>query len=117
METISRMNHRRHARTSRSCVARFKFHDDFIKDCKWEMVCPRDLSAGGIRFLYDKDVKIGELMDLVINIPGADTQIKCGAMVVRVKKESDCPLGSVAACFIDIDYKDMEKIDKIATIG
>ena len=117
METKLGSNHRRHVRTNKSCVARFRFHEGFLKDCKWEMVCPRNLSASGIQFLIDKDVKVGELMDFVINIPGADNQIKCGAMVVRVDRKTDNLLGSVAACFIDIDYKDMETIDKIAAIG
>jgi hypothetical protein len=76
------------------------------------MVRPRNISAGGLLFLYEKDAKVGDILDFMINLPGAAESVRCQGMVLRIDRSGDCPMGGVAVGFTDIRHEDVAAIDQ-----
>ena len=107
---------RKHGRTHKPLTTKFRLHSNLQeKDTdKWDMVLLRDLSIGGLMFLADKEVEVGSIFDLDIKIPNrVNKSVTCRGMALRVEKSPSTDLRQIAGCFIDLEEKDMNDIEKL----
>lgn len=87
---------------------------------RYDMVSLKNISAGGALFAYNKELKIGALVDLNITSPILSEPVKCLGRVIRVEPASQSrmpgqiPLYYTAVRFIEtMDRKEQEMINNI----
>ena len=79
----------------------------------WDMVAIKDLSAMGVCFQYNKNLGIGSLIDLKLDISQSLETISCVGKVIRVRK-TGYPGFIIATEFVVIDKQEKAIIDKTA---
>ncbi len=77
----------------------------------WDSVIFKELSAGGTFFSYKKDLGIGTLLDLKIEVPGSILIINCVGKVIRIDKPKSTSMYGIAIKFIDIAEQEKEMIN------
>ncbi len=77
----------------------------------WDSVILKDLSAGGTFFTYKKDLGIGSLLDLKIDVPRSMLTINCVGKVIRIDKTKSTSMYSTAIKLIDIGEQEKEMIN------
>ncbi len=82
-----------------------------ISSSEWDMVALKDLSAGGALFNYKKNLGIGSLLDLKIDVSTATPTIKCVGRVTRVKYTQPHSILRIATEFTGIDEQEKEMIN------
>ncbi len=92
---------------------RVKQHEGHEKGSTgWDSVILKNLSAGGGTFLtYKKDLEIGALLDLKIDVPGFILIINCVGKVVRIAKPKSTSMYGIAIKLIDIGKQEKEAIN------
>ncbi len=83
-----------------------------ISSSEWDMVALKDLSAGGVLFNYKKNVGIGSLLDLKIDVSTATPTIKCAGRVTRIEYTQPHSILRIATEFTGIDEQEKEMINK-----
>ncbi len=78
----------------------------------WHPVFLMDLSAGGMRFNYKKDLGLGSLLDLKIEAPKVMLNINCVGEVIRIKQLPPASMFYIAIKFTEIGEKEVELINK-----
>ncbi len=82
---------------------RVKQHESHEKGSSgWNSVTLHNLSAGGTFFTYKKDLGIGTLLDLKIDVPESMFTINCVGKVIRIDKPKSTSMYSTAIKLIDI---------------
>ncbi len=76
----------------------------------WDSVTLHNLSVGGTFFTYKKDLEIGALLDLKIDVPQSMLTINCVGKVIRINKPKSTSMYSIAIKLIDIGEKEKEAI-------
>ncbi len=76
----------------------------------WDSVTLHNLSAGGTFFTYKKDLGIGTLLDLKIDVPESMLTINCVGKVIRINKPKSTSMYSIAIKLIDIGEQEKEAI-------
>ena len=77
----------------------------------WDVVAVKDLSAGGMRFNYMKDLGIGSLLDLKIDISKSTPTIYCVGKVTRIDHFHLHSMLRIATEFTEIDEQEKEVIN------
>ncbi len=77
----------------------------------WDSVTLHNLSARGTFFIYKKDLGIGTLLDLKIDIPESMLTINCVGKVIRIDKPRPHSMFCIAVFFIDIAEQEKEMIN------
>ncbi len=79
----------------------------------WDSVTLYSLSAGGTFFIYKKDLGIGTLLDLKIDVPGFMLIKNCVGKVTRIEQFHLPPTSMfcIAIKFIDIGEHEKEVIN------
>ena len=92
---------------------RVKQHEGHEKGSTgWDSVILKNLSAGGGTFLtYKKDLEIGALLDLKIDVPGFILIINCIWKVVRIAKPKSTSMYSIATEFTEISEQEKKIIN------
>ncbi len=92
---------------------RVKQHEGHEKGSTgWDSVILKNLSAGGGTFFtYKKDLEIGALLDLKIDVPGFILIINCIGKVVRIAKPKSTSMYGIAIKLIDIGEQEKEAIN------
>ncbi len=92
---------------------RVKQHEGHEKGSTgWDSVILKNLSAGGGTFFtYKKDLEIGALLDLKIDVPGFILIINCIGKVVRIAKHKSTSMYGIAIKLIDIGKQEKEAIN------
>jgi len=80
----------------------------------WNMASADNLSAGGAFFYYNKDLKIGSLVDLRMFVPESKTSLYGVGKIIRVKKNIKPSIYDIAVEFTEIDEQTREIIEKFA---
>ncbi len=104
---------RKYKRIWKQYMARFKIRSDEAQEMEsndWNSVTLRNLSAGGTYFNYKKDLGIGSLLDLKIDVPGFILIINCVGKVIRIDKPRSISMYSIAIKLIDIGEQEKEAI-------
>ncbi len=73
----------------RKCFARFRikqFEDQEMSSPDGDIVTVKNLNAGGMLFHYHKNLEIGSLMDLTIDISEYTPTINCAGRVIRIEE-------------------------------
>ena len=105
---------RKYKRIGKQYMARFKIRSDEAQETEsddWDSVTLRNLSAGGTYFNYKKDLGIGSLLDLKIDVPGFILIINCVGKVIRIDKPKSTSMYSIAIKLIDIGEQEREAIN------
>ncbi len=77
----------------------------------WDSVTLHNLSAGGAFFTYKKDLGIGTLVDLKIDVPESMLTINCVGEVTRIEQFKSTSMFCTAIKFIDIGEQEKEAIN------
>jgi hypothetical protein len=86
---------------------RVKQHEGHEKGSTgWDSVTLHNLSVGGTFFTYKKDLGIGTLLDLKIDVPESMLTINCVGKVIRINKPKSTSMYSIAIKLIDIGEKE-----------
>ncbi len=99
------MNKRKYKRREKLYVAevRVKQHEGHeTESTGWDSVILHNLSTGGTFFIYKKDLGIGALLDLKIDIPESMLNVNCVGEATRVEQFKSTSLFCTAIKFIDI---------------
>ncbi len=94
---------------------RIKHHEGLkSSSAGWDRVVLKDLSIGGVLFSYNKNLKIGTLLDLKLDVsPNTSTMI-CVGRVIRIEQSQLNSTFHVAIEFEDIGEQAKKLINKIA---
>jgi len=71
----------------------------------------KDISAGGVSFIANRDFEPSSLIDLEISFPAIAHPVKAAARVVRTEAMKQPNMYKVAAQFVHIDENDKKAID------
>ncbi len=77
----------------------------------WDSVTLHNLSVGGTFFTYKKDLEIGALLDLKIDIPESMITVNCVGEVTRIEQFMSSSMFCTAIKFIDIGEQEKEAIN------
>ena len=105
---------RKYKRIWKQYMARLRIRSDEAQKTEsddWDPVTLRNLSAGGTYFNYKKDLGIGSLLDLKIDVPGFILIINCVGKVIRIDKPKSTSMYSIAIKLIDIGEQEREAIN------
>ncbi len=108
---------REHKRIEKQYTARLKIRSDEAQEMEsddWGSVTLMNLSAGGTFFFYEKDLRIGTLLDLKIEVPKSMLNINCVGKIIRSDKPKPTSMFCFAIKFIDIEEQEKELINKLA---
>ncbi len=95
-------------------MARFRIRSEEAQETEsddWDSVIFKELSTGGTFFSYKKDLGIGTLLDLKIEVPGSILIINCVGKVIRIDKPKSTSMYGIAIKFIDIAEQEKEMIN------
>ena len=82
---------------------RVKQHEGHeTKSTGWDSVTLHNLSTGGTFFIYKKDLGIGALLDLKIDISESMLAVNCVGEVIRIEQFKSTSMFCTAIKFIDI---------------
>ncbi len=91
---------------------RVKQHEDHKKGSTgWDSVTLHNLSVGGTFFTYKKDLEIGALIDLKIDIPESMLNVYCVGEVTRIEQFKSTSMFFTAIKFIEIGEQEKEMIN------
>jgi hypothetical protein len=108
------MNKRKYKRIDKPYMARLRikrYEGLEISSAEWVTVALKDLGAGGALFNYSKNLGIGLLLDLKIDVSTATPTIKCAGKVTRIELSQPHSILRVAAEFTEIDEHERETIN------
>ncbi len=71
----------------------------------------RDISAGGLRFVSGYTLPVGTIIDVRIQLAGAEKSIDCLARVCRVEDDSLSAMFNIVVYYLDIPSADRVRID------
>ncbi len=77
----------------------------------WDSVILHNLSEGGTFFIYKKDLEIGALIDLKIDIPESMLNINCVGEVIRIEQFQPTSMFCTAIKFTGIGEQEKEAIN------
>ncbi len=80
---------RKYKRIEKPYITRFRITPNEIQNMvptSWDMVAANNLGAGGVFFNSSKDFEEGTTLDIKIGFSTSMLLIKCGEIVIRVKK-------------------------------
>ncbi len=106
---------RKYKRTWKQYMARLKIRSDEAQEMEsydWDSVILRNLSAGGTYFFHKKDLGIGTLVDLKIEVPKAIFIINCVGEIVRSDKPHSTSMFCFAIKFTEIGEQEKEAINE-----
>ncbi len=95
-------------------MARFRIGSDEAQKTEsydWDSVTLHNLSVGGTLFNYKKDLRIGSVLDLKIDVPGFILIINCVGKVIRIDKPRSTSMFGIAIKLIDIGEQEKEAIN------
>jgi type II secretory ATPase GspE/PulE/Tfp pilus assembly ATPase PilB-like protein len=71
----------------------------------------RDISAGGLRFVSGYTLPVGTIIDVRIQLAGAEKSIDCLARVCRVEDDNLSAMFNIVVYYLDIPSADRVRID------
>ncbi len=108
------LERRKYKRIEKPYRARFKIRSDEAQEMEsdvWDSVTLHNLSAGSAAFFYNKDLGIGTLLDLKIDVSKSTPTINCVGKIIRIDKTRHTSMFCIAVFFIDIGKQEKEKIN------
>jgi CheY-like chemotaxis protein len=110
---------RKYNRIEKPYTARFRvkqYEDQEMSSADWDTVDVKNLSAGGMLFKYHKNLGIGSLLDLKIDISESMPAVSCVGRVIRIEKfqyllkQDVQPLNFV--CGIATEFTEIEELER-----
>ncbi len=72
----------------------------------------KNLSAGGLVFVAHKQIPVGSIVELRIELPAAENAIECSGRVVRIEEIEIEKSYDIAVCFLDLSGADRMKLEQ-----
>ncbi len=105
---------RKYKRIENPYMKRFQIRSDEAQEMEsdvWDSVTLHNLSAGSAVFIYNKDLGIGTLLDLKIDISKYTHTINCVGKIIRIDKTQHTSMFYITVFFIDIAEQEKEIIN------
>ncbi len=80
----------------------------------WDVVAVRDLGATGLFFYYKRNLELGSLLDLKINVSKTTPTMNCVGKIIRVDEPIPLSIFGIATEFTEIGEQEKEMINKVA---
>jgi hypothetical protein len=106
---------RKHKRIEKPYTARFRikqYENLEISSSEWDIISLGKLGAGGAYFFYKKDLGIGTLLDLNIDMPESTLTMNCVGEILRSDKFQSTSMFCIAIKFTDIGEQEKQLISK-----
>ncbi len=106
---------RKYKRKVKSYRARFKIRSDKAQEMEaydWDSVFFYNISVGGAAFFCNKDLGIGALLDLNIDVSKSTPTINCVGKIIRIDKTRHTSMFGIAIKFTEIGEQEKELISK-----
>ncbi len=84
---------------------------EILPSAEWDVVALKNLSAGEAFFYYKKDLGIGSLLDLRIDVSTAMPTVKCAGKVTRIEQSLPHSIHRIATKFTEISEQEKEMIN------
>ncbi len=110
----SGLERRKLKRIEKPYRVRFKIRSDEAQEMEpdvWDSVTLHDLSVGSAVFFYNKDLGIGTLLDLKIDVSKSTPTINCVGKIIRIDKTQHTSMFYITVFFIDIAEQEKEAIN------
>ncbi len=108
------LERKKYKRIEKPHRARFKIRSDEAQEMEayvLDSVTLHNLSAGSAAFFYNKDLGIGTLLDLNIDVPEAILTINCVGKITRIDKPRHTSMFGIAVKFTEIGEQEKEAIN------
>ncbi len=105
---------RKYKRKEKPYRARFKIRSDKAQEMEayvWDSFTLHNLSAGSAAFFCNKDLGIGTLLDLKIDVSKSTPTINCVGKIIRIDKPGAHSMFCIAVFFIGIAEQEKEIIN------
>ncbi len=106
---------REYKRIEKPYRVRFKIRSDEAQEMGsdvWDSVTLHNLSVGSAVFFYNKDLGIGTLLDLKIEVPKSTLTINCVGKIIRIDKTQHTSMYGIAIKLINIGEQEKKLINK-----
>ncbi len=91
---------------------RVKQHEGHeTKSTGWDSVTLHNLSTGSAAFFYNKNLGIGTLLDLKIDVSTATPTVRCAGKVTRIEQSLAHSLIRIGTEFTEISEQEKEMIN------
>jgi hypothetical protein len=96
-------------------MARFQIRSDAQKrgSDDWDSADLLNISAGGIFFYSKKDLGIGTLLDLKIDLPKSTVTINCVGEIIQIEQIKTMSMFVYVIEFIDIKEQEQEMLNTL----
>ena len=108
------MNKRKYKRIDRPFMVKFRIRPDEVIEkgsSDWDIVAVGDLGSGGVLFNYNKNLGIGALIDLKIDVSKPTPTINCVGKIIRIEELPSPSMFRVATKFTEIGEQEKEMIN------
>ena len=105
---------RKYRRIEKPYMARFRikqYEGLEMSSTEWDMVPVRDISPGGLSFIYTKYLGFNSLLDFKIGIATFTPAINCVAKIIRIEEPRPHSMCRIATGFTRIDKQEKEMIN------
>jgi hypothetical protein len=99
------LERKKYKRIEKPYRARFKIRSDEAQEMEayvLDSVTLHNLSAGSAAFIYNKNLGIGTLLDLKIDVSKSTPTINCVGKIIRIDKPQPTSMFCIAVFFVDI---------------
>ncbi len=110
---FSNQERRGNKRIAKPITASFRIRSDEAQETEsndWVSVNLINLSTGGAFLIYKKDLGIGTILDLKIDVPESILIINCVGKVTRIEQYQSTSMFCTAIRFIDIGEQEEEML-------
>ncbi len=90
-------------------IKRYEGHE--MVPTGWDTVAVRDLGAAGLFFYSKKDLGLGTLLDLKIDVSTATPTINCVGKIIRIDEPIPISTFGIATEFTEIEEHEKEMIN------
>ena len=108
---------RKYPRIEKPFMVRFRinqYEGHKMVRSNWDMIAIKNLSTMGVCFYHNKNLGIGSLIDLKLDISHSMETISCVGKVIRIRKTHGYPGFSIVTEFTVIDKEEKAMIEKTA---
>jgi len=108
---------RQYRRIEKPFEARFRIKSAKVREVEsddWVSVTLMNLSAGGTFFYHRKDLGVGTLLDLEIDVAESTPPINCVGKTLSSDRLQPASSFCVSISFVDIGEEEKELINKVA---
>ncbi|MCM8800200.1 MAG: Flp pilus assembly complex ATPase component TadA, partial [Candidatus Omnitrophica bacterium] len=77
-----------------------------------QMAVTKNVSCGGLLFVFDTLIPIGSILELKLEIPDGQPPLECLARITRIEEIEEAQKYEIAVCFLDITSNQRARLER-----